>query len=309
VVARPFSGSSGWDGRFVAEGAPAERAAASPMLNMEVVGPAYFATIGAPVVRGRGFTDADREGTTRVVMLSQSAARYHWPNEDPIGKRLASEDSGLGAFTVVGIVPDTRYRDLRVARPTVYIPLAQSVFPFAPTTLVIRTSGSPSAAVAAIRRVIGEAGSGAALASAAPFESFLEGPLAQPRLNALLLAIFAGAAALLAGVGLFGVMASTVRLRWHEFGVRMALGATAGDIARLVLRRGIALAVLGTALGLIGTQMAQHLLRSLLFDVSPTDALTLGAVAASLLLVSLLASLVPARTSTRVEPASALRAE
>ena len=148
-----------------------------------------------------------------------------------------------------------------------------------------------------------------ALASAAPFERFFQGPLAQPRLNALLLAIFAGAAAVLAGVGLFGVMASMVRQRWHEFGVRMALGATAADIARLVLRRAIVLAACGILIGLLGTRMATGLLRSLLFDVSPTDVFTLGAVVLSLLLVSLLASVAPARASTRVQPASALRAE
>jgi predicted permease len=309
VVAPPFSGSSGWDGRVAAEGAPAERTTASPMLNMDVVSPTYFTTLGTPVVRGRAFTDADREGSPRVVILSRAAARFYWPGGDPVGKRLVLEGGGPDPFTVVGVVPDTRYRDLRDARPSIYFPLAQSFFPFTPTTLVIRTSGIPSSAVPAIRRVISESGSGAVLASAAPFETLLQGPLAQPRLNALLLAIFAAAAALLAGVGLFGVMASMVRQRWHEFGVRMALGATAADIARLVLRRGIALAAVGTALGLLGTQMATGLLRSLLFDVSPTDARTLAAVATSLLLVALLASVVPARASTRVEPASALRAD
>jgi predicted permease len=309
VVAPPFSGSSGWDGRFIAEGESSERAAASPMLNMEVVSPDYFAVIGAPVVQGRAFTEADREGATRVVILGRSAARYYWPGGDPIGKRLVLDEGGPGAFTVVGVVPDTRYRDLRDARPSIYFPLAQSFFPFAPTTLVVRTSGNPSSVVPAIRRVIGEVDAGAVLASAAPFERFFQGPLAQPRLNALLLAIFAGAAALLAGVGLFGVMASMVRQRWHEFGVRMALGATTADIARLVLRRAIVLAACGILVGLLGTRMATGLLRSLLFDVSPTDVLTLGAVVLSLLLVSLLASLAPARASTRVQPASALRAE
>jgi putative ABC transport system permease protein len=309
VVAPPFSGSSGWDGRFVAEGEPAERAAVSPILNMEVVSPSYFAVIGTPVVQGRAFTEADREGATRVVVLGQAAARYYWPGGDPIGQRLLLEGGGPGAFTVVGVVPDTRYRDLRDARPSIYFPLAQSFFPFAPTTLVVRTSGDPSSVVPAIRRVIGEVDAGALLASAAPFESFFQGPLAQPRLNALLLAIFAGAAAILGGVGLFGVMASMVRQRWHEFGVRMALGATTADIARLVLRRAIALAASGIALGLLGARIATGLLRSLLFGVSPTDALTLGVVVVALLLVSLLASLVPARASTRVQPASALRAE
>lgn len=308
VVATPFSGSSGWDGRFAAEG-QTKAAAAWPILNMELVTPSYFDVIGTPVVRGRGFTSADREGATRVVVLSEAAAKYYWPAGDPIGRRVMLEEGGPGAFTVVGIVPDTRYRDLRDARPSIYFPLAQSFFPFSPTTLVVRTSRAPAAVVPAMRRAIAETSGAVVLANAAPFDDFLQGPLAQPRLNALLLAVFAGAAALLAGIGLFGVMATMVRQRWHEFGVRMALGASGADIARLVLRRGMTLAAVGTALGLLGTQAANHLLRSLLFGVSPTDATTIGIVAVLLLVVAALASLLPARASARVEPAIALRAE
>ena len=309
VVATPFSGSSGWDGRFAAEGHTAGATATLPMLNMELVAPSYFETLGMPIVRGRGFTSADREGATRVVVLSEAAARYYWPAGDPIGRRVMLEEGGPGAFTVVGVVPDTRYRDLRDARPSIYFPLAQSFFPFAPTTLVVRTSGAPAAAVPAMRRAIAETSGAVVLASAAPFDDFMRAPLAQPRLNALLLAVFAGAAALLAGIGLFGVMATMVRQRWHEFGVRMALGASGGDIARLVLRRGMTLAAVGTALGLLGAQAGNHLLRSLLFGLSPTDATTIGIVVVLLLGVAALASFLPARSSTRVEPAIALRAE
>jgi hypothetical protein len=141
-------------------------------------------------------------------------------------------------LTVVGVVPDTRYRDLRDARPSVYFPLRQSFFPYLPMTLAIRTSSSPAELVPAIRRAISESEPGVALASAAPFETFLGGPLAQPRLNALLLAVFAGAAVALAAVGLFGVMATMVRQRTRELGVRMALGATGRDLRRMVMRRG-----------------------------------------------------------------------
>ena len=310
VVAVPFSGTHGWDGRPAAEGQSAEEASANPMLNMEVVAPSYFATFGVPVVRGRGFTDQDREGAPSVVMVSESAARHYWPDEDPIGKRLTM---GPGPeqkpMTVVGIVPDTRYRDLRDARASIYFPLQQSFFPFVPTTLAIRASGSTAALVPALRRVIDETAPGVALASAAPFETFLEAPLAQPRLNALLLAVFAGAAVALAAVGLFGVMAAMVRQRTRELGVRMALGATARDVGRLVLRRGMALAAAGTALGLLGALAANRLLASLLFEVSPTDAATLAIVAVALLVVAALASMIPARSSTRIEPVVALRAE
>jgi ABC-type antimicrobial peptide transport system permease subunit len=157
--------------------------------------------------------------------------------------------------------------------------------------------------------VLAETAPGVALASASSFDELLARPLAQPRLNALLLAVFAGAAVVLAAVGLFGVLATMVRQRTHELGIRMALGATAADVGRMVLRRGMALAAAGTALGLLGALAANRALASLLFEVEPTDVVTLAAVAAVLLVVAALASLVPARASTRIEPVVALRAE
>ena len=309
VVAAPFSGSHGWDGRPAVEGQSPEQAAANPMLNMEVVAPDYFATLGVRVLRGRAFTEEDREGAPLVVIVSESAARHYWPGQDPLGKRLLFGPELDRTVTVVGIVPDTRYRDLRDARPSIYFPLRQPFFPFVPLTLAIRTSGPPAEVVPAIRRVISETAPGVALADAAPFETYLARPLAQPRLNALLLAVFAGAAVALAAIGLFAVMATMVRQRTHELGVRMALGATASDVRKLVLRRGMALAAAGTGLGLLGALAANRLLSALLFEVSPTDAPTLVIVALGLLGVATVASFIPARTSTRIEPIIALRAE
>ena len=308
VVAAPFSGSAAWDERPAAEGQSPAEAAANPMLNMDVVAPDYFKTLGTPVLRGRGFTDADRAGAPPVVVLSQSAARHYWPGGNPIGKRLKGVESER-MVTVVGIVPDTRYRDLREARPSIYFPLGQSFFPFAPLTLAIRTSGPPADLVPTIRRVIGATEPGVALASAAPFETYLEGPLAQPRMNALLLAVFAGAAVVLAAVGLFGAMATMVRQRMRELGVRMALGATAGDLRRMVMRRGLAIAGVGSALGVLGALLANRLLVTLLYDVTPTDLVTLTAVTGFLVGVATFASLIPAQAATRVDAVNALRAE
>ena len=306
VVAVPFSGTHGWDGRPTAEGQSAEEAASNPMLNMEVVAPSYFATVGAPVLRGRGFSDADREGAPGVVILSESAATHYWPSADAIGKRLTMGPAG--SFTVVGIVPDTRYRDLREARPSIYFPMHQSFFPFAPTNLVIRAEGTPGAVVPALRRTL-ESLSGVTLASAAPFEALMAKPLAQPRLNAVLLAVFALAALALAAIGLFGVLATMVRQRTREFGVRQALGATTADISGMVLRRGMRVGVFGVSLGLIGALWANRLLAALLFEVSPTDAATLGGIAFLLLAVAALASILPARASTRIEPVAALKSD
>ena len=309
VVAAPFAGNAGWDGRPRAEGQTDEQASTNPYLNMEVVVPDYFATIGAPVRRGRGFTDADRRGAAPVVILSESAARHYWPDGDPIGRRLAMGPGMENALTVVGVVPDTRYRDLRDARASIYFPLQQSPFPFAPTNLVVRTAGEPSAVIPSLRRLLAERAPGVTLANAVSFESLLARPLAQPRLNALLLAAFAGAAMLLAAVGLFGVLATMVRQRTRELGVRLALGATAGDLRRLVVGRGLAIAAVGGAVGLLGAVAANRLLEAMLYGVSPTDPATLAAVTLLLLVVAAVATLLPARAGARVDPAVALRTE
>jgi predicted permease len=290
------------------EGQSSAEIASNPVLNMEVVAPAYFATFGIPIVRGRAFTDADRQGTPGVVVLSQSAARHYWPHDDAIGKRVLMGAKAEDSLTVVGVVPDTRYRDLRDARPSIYFPLRQSFFP-TPMTLAIRTAGPPADIVASIRRVMNETEPDVTLISAAPFDSFLAGPLAQPRLNALLLGIFAGAAVALAAIGLFGVVATMVRQRTREFGIRMALGADSREVRRLVMTRGLTIAAPGIALGLLGAVLVNHLLTALLYEVSPTDGFTLATVSGLLLLIALVASLIPAQSSTRIDPTEALRTE
>jgi putative ABC transport system permease protein len=306
VVAVPFT--RGWDGRPKAEGQSEQDAATNPMLNMEVVGDRYFDALGTPVLRGRTFTAADRQGASPVVMLSESAARAYWPTGDPIGKRLVGFEKDQ-FLTVVGVVPDTRFRDLRDPRATIYFPLRQSTFPFVPLSLVIRTTGDPASVVPSVRRAVEEAAPGVLVSNAAPFETFLTQPLAQPRLNALLLGVFAGAAVALAAIGLFGVMMTMVRQRTRELGVRMALGATAADLRSLVMRRGLLIAASGAAAGLIGALATNRLLSAMLYEVSPTDALTLTLVAGLLLCVAAVATLIPARSSTRIDPVVALRAD
>ena len=304
VVATPYV--TGWSGAPAVEGQSAEEMATNPILNMEVVTPNYFTTFGIPILRGRGFTDADRDSALAVTMVGQSTAQHFWPHGDAIGKHMLMGDDTL---TIVGVVPDTRYHDLRDAPPSIYFPLRQSPFGFAPTVLAIRTTGPPGDMVPAIRRLIAETEPSLDLASAAPFEAYLAGPLAQPRLNALLLAVFAGAALALAAIGLFGVVATMVRLRTREFGVRMALGATATDVRRMVLKRGIAIAATGSALGLVGALITNRFLMALLYQVSPTDGATLGIVSGLLIAVATLASVIPARQATLVDPMISLRTE
>jgi predicted permease len=309
VVAVPFSGTSGWTGRAGVEGQSPEDAAKNPMFTMELVTPDYFDTFGLSIVRGRILADADRQGAEPVVVISESVARRYWPNQDPIGKRLRMDENVGRSLTVVGIVPDTRYRDLREASGSVYFPLAQSFFPFAPTTLAIRTAGPPAEIVQAIRRVIGETTPGVSLASAAPFETYMQGPLAQPRLNAFLLTVFALAATTLAGIGLFGVMATLVRQRTRELGIRLALGATPRDVQFIVVGRGLAISAFGVSAGIAGALLVNRFLSSLLYEVSPTDKLTLGGVGLLLMTIALVATSIPARGSARIDPAIALRSE
>jgi Zn-dependent protease len=279
------------------------------MFNMDVVTPDYFKTFGLPVLRGRAFNGDDQKGAEQVVVISEGTARRYWPRQDPIGKRLFMGSANDKAFTVVGVVPDIRYRDLREALPSVYYPLAQSSFGFVPTTLAIRAAGAPAALVPVVRRVIDQTAPGVRLARAAPFETYLRGPLAQPRLNTFLLGAFAIAAAMLAAVGLFGVMATTVRQRAHEIGVRMALGATSREIQTMLLSRGLAIAGAGVLAGVVAALTTNHALSALLYGVSATDIKTLLGVVSFLAVMALLATLGPARLGSRVEPITALRSD
>jgi predicted permease len=309
AIAVPYAGSPGWVARPSAEGQSEQDAARNPLADMEVVAPDFFPTLGLRVLAGRAFTDADRAGAPPVVMLSESAARHLWPGGGAVGRRVVD---GRGFATVVGVVPDTRYRDLRAPHGSIYFPLRQAArFPNAPATLLVRAApgSAPADVIPALRRAVAEVAPEVAVASAAPFDALLAGPLAEPRMNALLLGVFAAAAVTLAGVGLFGVLATMVRQRTRELGVRMALGATAGDVAGLVLRRALLLAAAGTAAGVAGALVTNRLLAALLYGVSPTDAPTLAAAAAALLAVAAAAGAVPARAGRRVDPAAALRAE
>jgi len=307
VLTPPFAEVGGIFGRIPAEGQTPEEQARNPAVTYEIVAPNYFGTFGIPLMRGRGFTDRDREGTLPVVIVSESMARYYWPGADPIGKRLVRGPSDR--LTVVGVASDSHYRDLRNPRPSIYIPLRQSTFPFVPTTLIVATAGHSADVVPVLKRAIHDVDAGVALASALPFETLLAGTLAQPKLNALLLGLFAGAAVVLAAVGLFGVMATTVRHRTRELGVRLALGATPGLLRRALLEQALMLALLGSSVGLAAWFAVSGLLRSLLFGVSPTDPIALAGACLLLVLVAVIAAWRPAHRATQIDPVIALRAE
>ncbi len=306
VLSVPFIGAGGGiDGRLSVPGQSAEERARNPIVNMEVISPSYFDVLDVPVLQGRAFTEEDREGAAHAVIVSSSTAQAFWPGRDAIGQRLAMG----GEFTVVGVVPDTRYRDLKTARPSVYFPLAQPRFPMTPTTIVVRSDLGTRVSAGQLRQAVAEVEPDVVVSSVATLEELLDGPRAQPRLNAMTLSLFAAAALTLAAIGLFSVMSTMVRRRTRELGIRMALGATSGEVGRMVVWRGLAIAAGGVAVGVVGARKTSTMLSGLLFEVSATDGTTMVGIIALVLVVAILASLIPARVGAGVDPVKALRVD
>ncbi len=308
VNTAPFSGTGGWDlPVFTAEGQTAQRAMTNPSLNLESVHPNYFAALGVPLLRGRGFTDADRQGAPNVAIVSEDVAARTWPGEDPIGRRikfggLLSTDSWR---TVVGVAKRTRYRDLPEPRPTLYLPAEQ--FIVAARMLVIRTSAPLTDVAALARASVGAVDPDVRVMRVAPFAELLGKPLARPRFNAWLISCFGLVAVALASIGLYAVMSASVRLRYKELAIRLALGATSSNVRRLVLGEGLRVAVAGVMLGLASSLVAAGFLRDLVFDVAPFDPISMVGSVLLLLAVAIVASYLPARRATRVDPIAALR--
>jgi putative ABC transport system permease protein len=304
----PFA-EYGWDlPAFTAEGQSPERAQANPSLNLEAVHPGYFATLGVGLVRGRAFEATDRGDSPRVAIVSEDVAARTWPGEDPIGKRLklGAPDSNEEWRTVVGVVRPTRYRELAAPPPTLYLPAEQ--FIVAAPFLVLRTSSPLALVAAAAREGVRAADPAVQVSSVAPFAQRLAGRLARPRFRAFLIGFFGLAALLLSAIGLYAVMGAQVRERYPELGIRVALGARRSDLRRLVLGEGLRLAGVGAVLGLGAAVAVARLLRGLLFDVRPLDPLSLLGATVLLVGVSALASYLPARRATEVDPGSLLRA-
>jgi putative ABC transport system permease protein len=307
---QPFAGATGWDlPRFTAEGQTADQAALNPSLNFEAVYLPYFSTLGVTIVRGRAFTAADRDGAPRVAIVSDALAAATWRGRDPIGKRLkfGGLDSRNEWLTVVGVAGTTRYRELVAPRPTLYVPADQ--FMISAGRLAIRTAVAPAFVAGVVGDAVRAADPTVRVTRIAPYAEYLRVPLAWPRFNALLLGVFAASAMLLSAIGLYGVMAASVRQRQSEIGVRLALGATAGDVRLLVLGEGLRLAVAGAVAGLALAFAATRVLRGLLFETEPLDPLSLGAAAFVLVAAALVATWLPARRATRVDPIEVLRAQ
>jgi putative ABC transport system permease protein len=275
------------------------------------VTPNYFRVMGIRVVEGRAFTDADDESSPAVTIVSRQVAARLWPSGNAIGQRISMEDKpGPGDWiTIVGVAEDIRQFDVRATMPAVYLPLAQSTRPFLLNHLsfAASTSGDPAPVERAIRGVLRRVDPLQPVESIATMNAAMASLIAEPRFQTRLIAVFAVLAVLLAAVGIYGVLAYAVAERTHEIGVRMALGATQGGVAWLVVRRTLAIAAPGIAVGLASALWLTRLIGKLLFEVSPTDPWTFWSVALVLGAIAILAAVIPARRASRVDPIVALR--
>ena len=309
----PLSGSTS-AGPIELEGRPGAPADGEIRMYRHRVTPGFFSTLGIPLLKGRDFTAGDHAQSPGVVIISEALAHRYWPNEDPIGKRLREDSHGSPTpdpwLSIVGVVGEVKYRGLPQnpnADPDVYFPLLQA--PNRDLFLVARASVDPNSLVAAARGVLQKLDSDLPIYSVTMMAERVANQTTQSRFSAWLLGVFGALALALAAVGIYSVMAYAVEQRAREIGIRVALGARAADVLKMVIGQGMRLALLGVALGLGAALALTQLMKRLLFGVATADPMTYGALALLLTLVALLACWIPARRATKVDPMITLRAE
>jgi putative ABC transport system permease protein len=305
----PGSGALGLSAPMLFDGQTPQEARTNPWATWEPVLPSYFRTLGIAIVRGRGFTDADRRDGAPVAIVTESVAHRYWPGQDPLGKRLQFVAAPNWPWvTVVGVVADTRYRELTKSWMTVYFPADQFFF-FQAASLLIRAASAPDALVPAILERVRTLEPGATVETVSSMDTLLARELARPLTSLTVTGVFALVAILLAAVGVYGVMSYEVRQRRRELAVRSAVGATPADIFRSVVRRSLIVGAAGAVAGLVLATSVTHTLRSLLYGVQPIDPGVFLTVAGVLLGVVFIATSFPARQAARTDPVVALRAE
>jgi len=294
---------------FEIEGQPAGPSNQKPLLTGGGASPDFFRTMGIPLLRGRVFSASDLVKDAQPVgVIDETMARRYWPNEDPIGKRFESVDPNFKSvwFTIVGVVGDVRGQGLEnPAGLMAYIPLAESMY----DDIIIRTTGDPLGLGGIVRREVRSLDKNLVITHMSTASSMLEDRESHREFTAWLLGGFASVALVLVAVGINGVLAFWVGQRTQEIGVRMALGAQKSEALRMVVGQGFNFAILGIIFGMAGALALTRYFNSLLYGVKPTDPLTFIAVAVLLLCVALLASYIPARRATKVDPIVALRYE
>jgi putative ABC transport system permease protein len=313
--ALPFSGMGGVR-PFTVEGRPRPESGKATDAQYRMVGPGYFHTMKISLVRGREFTKQDEAQDAGVVVINQAFKRRYFPDEDPIGKRitLGGYDDQLGE--IVGVVGDVRHwRAGTEAEPEMYWVYSQAWLARSPTlsrlrrslTLALRTNGDPQSLIQDVRREVIAMDKALPVTGVRTMEERMGASLAETRFNTLLLSLFAALALILAVVGLYGVISYTVAEGTREIGVRMALGAQAGDVLRFVVGQGMTLTLVGVGIGLLTSFGLTRLMKDMLFGVGPTDPLTFVAIAVLLTVAALTACYIPARRATKVDPMVALR--
>jgi putative ABC transport system permease protein len=293
---------------FRIEGRPADDPSLIPSVERYSITPDYFRVMRIPLLRGRGFTDADRADSMPVMVLGESTARQLWPGSDPIGHRVRIGGPDSPWRTVVGIAGDVRHFGLDEA-PTLQMYLPQSQLTDSFLVLTVRSTRSAEALMPSLRGVIRGLDPTVPVYQIATLRELVSGTMADRRFAMRLLAAFAGLALLLAAVGLYGVVSYTVAQRTREVGVRMALGATPSHVLWLILASGAGTIAAGLACGLVAAILLVRFMESLLFGVNGRDPATLAAAAGVLTLVALAAHVVPARRALRIDPSVALRQE
>jgi putative ABC transport system permease protein len=299
-----------WGRSLTVEGFPVLSVGQAPMIQHTVVTPGYFQTMGIPLLYGRDFTDADAKGAQLVTIIDERLARKYWPNEIPLGKRVrfGPPEDNEPWHTIIGVVSAVRHQRMQEdTAESVYLPHLQ--IPTSGMALVARTTSDPGVVVPAIRSAVFGLDPDIPVNEVAPMEKVIAESIWQPRLYAALFAVFAAGALILAVIGIYGVMAYLVVTRTHEIGVRMALGATARDVFKFIVGRGMKLTAIGVLFGVGGAYGLTRLMRGLLFNTSTTDPLVFVVISLLLTLVAFLACYIPARRATKVDPLVALRYE
>ncbi len=308
VNALPFSGSNS-GGSFDIIGRKWGAAQVVPDVDQRNASPGYFAAMRIPVLRGRAFNDADGPDAPKVALVDEPFARQFFPNENPIGKQLSGPPLHSLPYTIVGVVGGVKHSSLSTHPvATIYYPSLQA--PGRVMTIALRTAGGdPLNPIPAVRNEVRALNRDLPVYRVATMEQLMSNSLARTRFSTILLGVLAGLALLLAAIGIYGVIAYSVTQRSREIGIRMALGADPHDAIRLVVRQGAVPILSGVAAGFAASLAATRWLQSLLYGVSATDPIIFAALSALLAAVALIASYIPARTATKVDPMVALRYE
>jgi putative ABC transport system permease protein len=309
LAAPPFTGSNTFTTALEAEGPSTIVGKTTSAVSFDAVGPDFFRAMDLPVIRGRGFTGEDRVGTVPVAVLTRTIAEWLWPDEDPVGRRVRlTGDTGVAKWrTVIGVVPDLHFREYRTSTPTIFFEASQ--IDFWQGGLVVRTRGNAVTAIREVRATIERVTPEFGFQEAKSMDEWIRDPLAKPRLFATLISGFGSVALLLAVIGLSAVVAWSVRRRYRELGIRIALGAGPNRLRGQVLREALLPVWAGGAVGAVLALMASRLVRGLLFEVSPADPFALVIAVVLLVLAGVAAGYLPARRATRIDPVRALQTE